>query len=68
VAGDCFIIKREQPYTRSATQYGDPATFYSPFGPIATPTLDAAATPAASVTKVSNFELKVTVSAGAAGT
>lgn len=68
-AGDCFIIKRDQPYAKSLLEWkkagGTDATFYSPFGPITTPTLDAAASPAADVTKTNDFELKVTVKAGA---
>ena len=47
---------------------GTKLDFYSPFGAITTPTLPATDSqiPAADVIKVSNFELKLTVKAGAA--
>jgi hypothetical protein len=73
-AGDCFVVTRPQPYVKSLEAWTaggagfSGSNFYTPFGPIATPTLDASAAPAAAITKISDFELKITVNAGITAT
>jgi len=73
-AGDCFVVTRPQPYVKSLEAWvaGGSAfsgsNFYSPFGPIATPTLEAGDAPAADIVKITDFELKITVKAGITAT
>ena len=62
--GDCFRIKRPQPYIRSKTLWTGTGAFYTPFGGI-TPTFDPAGTntPTATVTKINDEELEIKIDA-----
>lgn len=67
-AGDCFHIKRPQPYANSLNEWrnggGSASTFYSAFGSISTFTLSTDSSPDADIEKISSSELKITVKAG----
>jgi len=70
-AGDCFLIKRPQPYANSLTEWtkggGSATTFYSAFGSVSAFTFTDSS-PDADIVKVSDSELKITVKAGVAAT
>jgi len=70
-AGDCFHIKRPQPYANSLTEWtnggGSASTFYSAFGSVSAFTFTDSS-PDADIEKISSSELKVTVKAGVTAT
>ena len=61
--GDCFILKKNQPYLNSKTKYeeGGGTDFYVPFPKGRLYTMGATSNPPARVERIDDYSLKVTV-------